>query len=140
MAPPSAPEGATIVLLQMGYDYQTADPLLYKSLKEYARYNRNHPTEAETLLWDYLSGDSLGVRFRRQHIIGDYIADFVCLETKLVIELDGGYHQEERQQMADAERTEWLKSKGYRVVRFTNEYLFNNISQVLETIKENIYE
>jgi len=124
----------------MGYDYQTADPLLYKSLKEYARHNRNHPTEAEALLWDYLSGDSLGVRFKRQHIIGDYIADFVCLETKLVIELDGGYHQEERQRMADAERTEWLKSKGYRVVRFTNEYLFNNISQVLETIKENIYE
>ena len=122
----------------MSYDYQTADPVLYGRLKEFAQYNRNHPTEAEELLWNYLRGDSLGERFKRQHIIGDYIADFVCLSTKLIIELDGGYHHQEQQQANDAQRTEWLESKGFRVLRFTNEELFSNISQVLETIKDNI--
>jgi very-short-patch-repair endonuclease len=124
----------------MSYDYQTADPMLYGRLKEFARYNRNHPTEAEELLWNYLCGDLLGVRFKRQHIIGDYIADFVCLGTKLIIELDGGYHYQEQQRIDDAQRTEWLKGNGYRVIRFSNEELFNNINQVLETIKEHLYE
>ena len=85
----------------MSYDYQTADPLLYPLLKDNAKYNRNHPTEAEELLWHYLSSDGLGVTFKRQHIIGDYIADFVCLSHKLIVELDGGYHQLPQQQMSD---------------------------------------
>ena len=123
----------------MGYDYQTADPVLYALLKEYAQYNRNHPTEAEALLWEYLSANGLGVRFKRQHIIGDYIADFVCLSHKLVIELDGGYHQLASQQASDVQRTQWLASMGYRVIRFTNQELFNNINKVLETIDENLY-
>ena len=123
----------------MGYDYQTADPMQYALLKEYAQYNRNHPTEAEALLWEYLSANGLGVRFKRQHIIGDYIADFVCLSHKLVIELDGGYHQLGPQQTSDAQRTQWLETKGFRVIRFTNQELFNNIDKVLETIEENLY-
>ena len=123
----------------MGYDYQTADPMQYALLKEYAQYNRNHPTEAEALLWEYLKADSLGVTFKRQHIIGDYIADFVCLSHKLVIELDGGYHQLGPQQTSDAQRMQWLETKGYRVIRFTNQELFNNINKVLETIDENLY-
>ena len=123
----------------MGYDYQTADPGLYKSLKDFARQNRNHPTEAETLLWEYLSANGLGVRFKRQHIIGDYIADFVCLSHKLIVELDGGYHQLAPQQISDAQRTQWLETMGYRVIRFPNQELFNNIQKVLETIEENLY-
>ena len=123
----------------MGYDYQTADPGLYKLLKDFARQNRNHPTEAEALLWEYLSANRLGVRFKRQHIIGDYIADFVCLSHKLVIELDGGYHRLDSQQISDTQRTQWLETKGFRVIRFTNQELFNNIDKVLETIEENLY-
>ena len=122
----------------MGYDYQTADPTLYHILREHAAYNRNHPTEAETLLWELLNADGLGVTFKRQHIIGDYIADFVCLTSKLIVELDGGYHQLEQQQISDEQRTEWLESRGFRVIRFTNEELFNNVDRVLDTIKENI--
>ena len=123
----------------MGYTYQTADPMLYDKLREFARYNRDHPTEAEELLWQYLRADALGVTFKRQHFIGEYIADFACLECRLIIELDGGYHSLPEQQASDALRTEWLESKGFRMVRFTNEELFGNINKVLETIEENLY-
>ena len=124
----------------MNYEYQTADPSLYHTLKEHAQYNRNHPTEAESLLWEYLRAGALGESFKRQHIIGDYIADFICLSQKLIVELDGGYHNTPEQQLSDQQRTEWLKGKGYRVIRFTNEELFRNIDNVLEIIKDVLYE
>jgi very-short-patch-repair endonuclease len=120
----------------MSYDYQTADPALYRELREYAAWSRNHPTEAERLLWNYLRSCGLGVTFKRQHIIGDFIVDFVCLDRKLVIELDGGYHSLPEQAISDEQRSEWLKSNGFQVIRFTNSELFNNINQVLENIKE----
>ena len=123
----------------MGYDYQTADPTRYPQLREFARKNRNNPTEAESLLWEYLKSKGLGVTFKRQHIIGDYIADFVCLETKLIIELDGEYHQIPKQQESDVQRSEQLQSWGFRILRFTNEELFNNINKILTTIEENLY-
>ena len=124
----------------MNYEYQTADPSQYHLLREYAQYNRNHPTEAESLLWEYLRAGALGVSFKRQHVIGDYIADFICLSQKLIIELDGAYHNTPKQELSDQQRTEWLESKGYCVIRFTNEELFSNIDKVLETIKDNLYE
>ena len=122
----------------MSYEYQTADPTLYPLLRDYARKNRNNPTEAESLLWDYLKADGVGVTFKRQHIIGDYIADFVCISSKLIVELDGGYHQLPQQQINDSQRTEWLESRGYKVLRFTNEELFNGINNVLDKINENL--
>lgn len=122
----------------MSYDYQTADSALYHILRENAAYNRNHPTEAEALLWEFLSADGLGVTFKRQHIIGDYIADFVCLTSKLIVELDGGYHQLAQQQISDEQRTEWLESRGFKIIRFTNEELFHNVDKVLDTIKDNL--
>ncbi len=122
------------------YDYQTADPILYKLLHEYATHNRNHPTEAEALLWNYLRADALGVTFKRQHVVGEYIADFICLSTKLIIELDGRYHSLPEQKISDQERTLWLQSNGYRVIRFTNEELFNDIKKTIETIEDNLYE
>ena len=124
----------------MAYSYQTADPMLYPLLRDLARKNRNNPTEAETLLWNYLKNNGLGVTFKRQHIIGDYITDFVCMDSKLIVELDGGYHQLPQQQTNDAERTNWLENKGYKIIRFTNEELFENIDGVLEKIKEKLYE
>lgn len=122
------------------YSFQTAVPLLYPLLKEYARHNRNNPTPAEELLWNYLSSDGLGVTFKRQHIIGDCIADFVCLPNSLIIELDGGYHQLPQQQRNDAARTEWLEEKGFTVIRFSNEDVLKNIEHVLEIIKEKLNE
>ncbi len=100
--------------------YMTADPALYDMLEQYAREMRKKPTEAENIAWNVLSDGQTGYKFRRQHIIGDYIVDFVCLEKKLVVEIDGEYHNEWEQQINDKARTEWLAIKGFRVIRFTN--------------------
>ena len=100
--------------------YMTADPALYEILKEYSREMRNNPTDAERAAWSVLSDNNLGYKFRRQHIIGDYIVDFVCLEKMLVIEIDGEYHNEWEQQINDEERTAWLNKRGFNVIRFTN--------------------
>jgi very-short-patch-repair endonuclease len=74
----------------------------------------------------------------RQHIIGDYIADFVCLSNRLLIELDGGYHQLPQQQRNDAARTEWLEKNGFTVIRFSNDEVLKNIEYVLKVIKEKL--
>ncbi len=116
--------------------YITADPLNYRLLKEKAMYNKNNMTDAERFLWDHLAGNSLGVRFRRQQIIDNYIVDFVCLSKQLVIEVDGGYHFEEKQQEMDEIRTKHLRELGFDELRFTNEEIFSNIDIVLQTIQE----
>ena len=121
------------------YLYATADLSLYSLLKTYARHNRQYSTEAESVLWDLIRNRRLGVSFRRQHIIGCFIADFCCLERKLIIELDGKYHSVPEQHISDKSRMEWLESRGYRVVRFMNEEVLCNIDNVLERIKETIY-
>ena len=118
----------------------SADVIEYPLLWAFAKENRNNPTEAERLLWFYLSNKQLGVRFRRQHIIGQYIADFACLDKMLIIELDGGYHSLPEQQISDEQRTADLQKWGYRVIRFTNEELFNGIDLVLTEIKNALYE
>ena len=122
----------------MKYDYQTADPMLYMRLKAYSKDMRRFATEAESILWEYLRAKQLGKTFKRQHIIGDYIADFVCLESGLIVELDGGYHQLPEQQINDELRTEWLEKHGFRVIRFKNEELLTNIDHCLEIIKASL--
>ena len=121
------------------WGFKTANPLSYSLLKDFAIENRKHPTQAESVLWEMVKGKQLGVVFKRQHIIGDYIADFYCPKAKLVIELDGGYHQLPNQQVSDAERTQWLEEHGYKVVRFTNEEVIGNTEQTLNQIKRYIY-
>ena len=94
---------------------------------------RKTPTPAETRLWAYLRGDKLdGVNFRRQHAIGNYIVDFCSPKKKLVIEVDGGQHLE--REGYDTERTAFLESKGYRVLRFWNDEVVNEIEGVLRAI------
>ena len=122
----------------MKYDYQTADPMLYMRLKAYSKEMRKFATEAESILWEYLRAKQLGKTFKRQHIIGDYIADFVCLESGLIIELDGGYHLLPEQQINDEQRTEWLEKHGFRVIRFKNEEFLTNINHCLEIIKASL--
>jgi very-short-patch-repair endonuclease len=94
-------------------------------------------TPAERKLWGYLRAHRLGgVGFRRQHAIGNYITDFCAPGKMLIIELDGSQHLE--QEEYDAERTAFLESKGYRVMRFYNNDVMKNIEKVLEVILENI--
>ena len=100
--------------------WRTADPSLYEQLKEHADRMRKKPTEAEAALWEMLRGKNLDAKFRRQYVIGDYIADFVCLKKQLIIEVDGEYHNSPEQQEMDRWRTNFLQSKGFSVLRFTN--------------------
>lgn len=98
-----------------------------------ARKLRKEPTPAEARLWAHIRNDQLGVSFRRQHAIGNYIPDFVCIKRKLILELDGSQHLE--QEAYDQERTKFLESKGYRILRFWNNQITNDIEAVLRTIE-----
>ena len=112
----------------------TADPMWYGMLKEYAEQLRNHPTAAESMLWNALKANGIGAKFRRQHIIEDFIVDFYCNEHKLTIELDGGYHNTPVQMKSDAERTARLNKLGYTEIRFSNEEVIGNLDNVLKKI------
>ncbi|SFU28702.1 leucyl-tRNA synthetase [Pustulibacterium marinum] len=101
-------------------------------LIEKAKENRNNPTEAEAILWNALRGKQVGYKFRQQHLISNFIVDFVCLSKGLVIEVDGGIH--DQQQEKDAERTAILNELGYKVIRFKNEEVIGDLDGVLETI------
>ena len=105
-------------------------------LREYARKNRRNATLAEQYLWEHLRGKALGVDFLRQHVIGDYIADFVSRHDGLVIEVDGGYHSEPQQQEDDATREYNLERMGYHVMRFSNEEVLYDIDNVIRQITE----
>ena len=90
-------------------------------------------TLPEKILWQFLRGSSFaGLRFRRQHPIGGYIADFCCLQKKLIIELDGGYHDKHKE--ADANRDKFLKKCGFRVLHFSNDHVFDRIDWLLQTV------
>jgi very-short-patch-repair endonuclease len=116
--------------------YKTASPDRYALLKEFAKENRKNATLAENVLWDCLRKNALGIKFLRQHIIGDYIVDFVSLHDGLVIEVDGGYHSEPTQKTDDEVREEVLEQMGYHIIRFTNEEVLNNTEHVIEQIEE----
>ena len=122
----------------MSYAYRTASTDRYGLLKAFARENRQHPTEAESLLWNHLRQNDWGLRFKRQHIIGDYIADFVCLEQSLVIEVDGSYHSEAEQVEHDEMRSIVLQRMGFRVMRFTNKEVFGALDEVLNRIQKEL--
>lgn len=112
----------------------TADPRLYGVLKDFAEENRKNPTEAESVLWNTLKAKGVGLKFRRQHIIKDFIVDFFCNEKKLTIELDGGYHRVLEQMKKDEERTARLQELGYTELRFTNEQVLCDIDNVIKEI------
>ena len=90
-------------------------------------------TLPEKILWQFLRSSSFaGLRFRRQHPIGSYIADFCCLQKKLIIELDGGYHDHIK--LDDEKRDDFFKKRGFRVLHFTNDHVFDHIDRILQTI------
>ena len=114
--------------------FETTDASTYQLLLDKAREMRKNPTEAEAVLWNYLSDNKMGVHFRRQHPVYGYIPDFVCLSEKIIIEIDGGYHFEGEQLEKDAERTRQLNEEGFIVLRFTNEEVLCDIDNTLEEI------
>ncbi len=113
----------------------TADRSQYDLMKENASTNRKNPTEAEAIMWSLLRRNNLGLHFRRQHIILDYIVDFACIEKGLIIELDGGYHNNPEQQQLDLQRTAHLQQLGYTELRFANEELLCEPESVIEKIE-----
>ena len=121
------------------YKYNYASPDWYKMLREFAKKNKQFQTDAERYIWKFIRNSQLGVKFNRQYIIGDYIVDFVCLEKKLIIEIDGGYHSEYEQIEKDENRTDNLKAMGFNVVRYANEEICREIEGVLNDIKEQLY-
>jgi very-short-patch-repair endonuclease len=127
--------------LQSEPGYKTVNSSISKQLTLQARVNRQEPTESESLLWQALRNRKLGEKFRRQHPIGIYIPDFVCLEKRLIIEIDGGYHFTPEQKELDEERTLALEQKHlFKVIRFTNEDIKQDINTVLTTIKTILHE
>src|SRR5262249_42042639 len=105
-----------------------------------ARRLRANQTGAELRLWKHLRKlETRGTHFRRQVPIGPYVADFACLASRLLIELDGSQHGEDPTKSQDQQRTRWLEAEGYRVLRFWNNDITNNLEGVLETIYVALY-
>jgi leucyl-tRNA synthetase len=118
--------------------YATARSSTYGLLKDMAKENRNNPTPEENVLWQRLRDHQTEFHIRRQHIVDQYIVDFVCLDKKLVIEVDGGYHDTEEQKIYDKARTQFLNELGFEEIRFSNEAVRNNIDNVVEEIKQKL--
>ena len=88
------------------------------------------------MLWEHIRHDALGVKIQRQHIIGDFIVDFLAPNERLIIEVDGAYHSESRQKEDDEMRTGILEKKGYKVIRFSNEEVLYDTDMTIKKIKE----
>jgi chorismate synthase len=115
--------------------YITNSPESWKILSQFAKTNRKNPTEAEHKMWQEVRNRKInGYKFRRQHPVNGFIPDFVCLERKLIVEIDGGYHNEKEQQEYDAQRTKWLAARSYKMLRFTNEEVLNDTGRVVKEI------
>jgi imidazole glycerol-phosphate synthase subunit HisF len=107
---------------------------------EAARQLRKEMTEAEQLLWQWLKLERKGLKFRRQHAIGVYVADFYCHKAKLVIELDGSIHENPEVAQRDKVREHDLKEWGYNIIRFSNKEVFGNVEEVINAIRKKANE
>jgi len=130
--PLTPPQGRGTEIL---HKYETARPSTYKLLKELQQERKRLTTESEEILWQQLRAKTLGFKFRRQHIIDEFIVDFVCLQKRLIIEIDGGYHNKPEQKEADEMRTQILNELGYKVIRFNNEEVVGTIDKVIQKIE-----
>jgi very-short-patch-repair endonuclease len=105
----------------------------------FARRLRSEMTDAERVLWRRLRSRQMeGAKFRRQEPIGPYVVDFVSVQERLIVEIDGGQHNEENARQRDQKRTEWLRENGYRIIRFWNNDVLENTEGVLEAIRETL--
>ncbi|HEX8577612.1 MAG TPA: class I tRNA ligase family protein [Flavobacterium sp.] len=119
------------------YGYMTGGNYSHLLLEK-AKEMRANPTDAEKIVWSHLKSKGLEHKFRQQHLIDDFIVDFVCLSKKLIIEIDGGYHNLPEQIVLDKARTSILEEKGYYILRFTNKEVISNIDTVLSKIKQEL--
>lgn len=110
--------------------FYNACPNIFQRAKEL----RNHPTDAERILWMHLRTRPGGYKFRRQHPVMNYILDFYCHQLKLAIEADGPIHEKEENKIADIERQSQLEIQGIRIVRFTNNEVLKHFETVIEKI------
>lgn len=133
--PLTPPQGRGTEIL---HKYETARPSTYKLLKELQQERKRLTTESEEILWQQLRAKTLGFKFRRQHIIDEFIVDFVCLQKRLIIEIDGGYHNKPEQKEADEMRTQILNELGYKVIRFNNEEVVGTIDKVIQKIEHEL--
>lgn len=118
--------------------YETSEKSYWRILKEFSKDNRQNPTEAEATIWEHVRNNKLGHKVRRQHAIGIFIADFVCLDKTLVIEIDGDYHLNNKEY--DVARTAFLKEQGFNVIRFTNDEIKTDLDNVLRKVKSALDE
>ncbi len=101
-----------------------------------ARRLRADATDAEQILWEALRGRRFyGLKFKRQQLLGRFVVDFVCFQKRLIIEIDGGIHNEPDIQVVDSERAEWLKTQHFTVVRFKNDVVLGNIDALLKNLE-----
>ena len=119
-------------------NFWRTSPALWAKLKPLARQMRCEPTLAEQRLWQYLRRHQLGVKFRRQQVIDRFIVDFYAREARLIIEVDGPIHQYTVEE--DLIRQESLESLGFRVLRFTNDMVFEAMPDVLAEIRAAVRE
>lgn len=112
--------------------WKGATPQIFSNAKKL----RENQTEAEEKFWLAVKDNQIeGYKFRRQHPLSVYIADFYCHALRLVIEIDGEYHLNEEQQLLDKKRTADIEFQGVKVIRFTNEEIISNLDNVLDTIR-----
>ncbi|TDE46064.1 endonuclease domain-containing protein [Flavobacterium rhamnosiphilum] len=112
--------------------WKGASPQIFSNAKEL----RENSTEAEEKLWLAVRNNQIeGCKFRRQHPLSIYVADFYCHALKLVIEIDGGYHLDEEQRLLDEKRTSDIEFQGLKVIRFTNEEIMLKLPEVIDKIK-----
>ena len=119
-------------------EYNTADPRVYVHLKDALNDFLLFFFCAEAIVWYYLRNKKTGYKIRRQHVIDKYVVDFACLQKKQVIEIDGGIHL--RQKEKDELRTLDLNNIGYKVIRFSNDEVFDNAELVAQKIKKELDE
>ncbi len=97
---------------------------------------RKNPTEAEKTVWEYIKGKQLGVKFRHQHIISQFIVDFACLSAMLIVEVDGVIHADQKDR--DTARDQILSNLGFKVLRFSNQQVMTTIETVISSILDHL--
>ncbi len=134
---PSPKERGTQSFTEPGYLTNTVGQ--WNAVLHHAKQNRINQTKAESILWEELRNRKLDdCKFRRQHPVEAYIPDFICLDKKLIIEIDGDYHDSKEQKKLDEHRTEIFTGKGYKVLRFTNHQVETQLTDVLQKISESL--
>jgi very-short-patch-repair endonuclease len=113
-----------------------ANTKMQANIHKIAKVLRKRPTDAERLLWKHLKAKQLeGFKFRRQQPIGNYVADFVCFEKRIVVEIDGSQHAVEKEREKDITRDSWFTKQGFKILRFWNNEVMQQTEGVLEVIK-----